>query len=634
LLLAATVFAVACGGGSSPGKTPSPNGTGVPATATIAAPASPSPTPAATPETLLGVTVKPLKLGEPIPFPKDMALSIESGCWGCDGPAAALVRVSRAPDGQLRTDDLFRLPGATPGKPEVDGRYITSIATANGGDDILLGVCESPYCGGVGQIADGARVSIHHSADGGITWTKEITVDGGAWVRVDYGAGPPGRGGFGLLHRIYRSSPGAAYTNEFAYYPTLETQPIELRGQEPNAAVILVPANGPTLLRGSDGVTFYSLQGGPSNPPQVDLRMLPAGSTVVDVQYPPGGQLLVTWTAADHGIYSAFVDAPGGSAMTFKEVFRWPDGGSPSFHTPQGGFISARTWVITGPGNAPAVVDFDTATIQPIKELLDLAGGPLDPGPGANRMLVKGVSVGPFARVRGAGKGECLQVREGPSLSSPAFACYADGVLLKERGERTGADGHMWALVVTPQQRQGWASTQFLETSGAAPSLAGHARGTRTGNADVDPVIDALEKSAAVSQALIAWRQVKCKAPPIQGLGGPPECPAGVADGTSFDAISGAQCEGYYRLRPADGSDIRFAAGPADRLYAVVRLPAGQAYPPGAAYMLIFVSPDRPEFGKAVYANAGKIVGDWGGCATSPAEMLKRSGTVVFGPPR
>lgn len=389
LVALALVLAAACtdsNGSPTPTPASTPTATSPP---TLQAPAPPAATATSTPapETLLGLDVRPLIMAEPVPLPEQVTLYIESGCWGCDGPAAALQRVYRSPSGEVRTQDLFRLPGATVQQPEVDGRYITSIAM--GGGDILLGVCESPYCGGVGEIHEGASVSFHHSTDGGLTWTKELTVDGGAWVIANFG-GDPGGQGFGLLHRIYRPAPGQPVRNEFAYYPTLETQPIDLRGQEPNYVKILQPAIGPTFLRGADGVRLYRPNAAPSNDPDFDSSSLPGGATIVDFQYLPGAQqVLTTWTTAQGHMYTGLADSTNAPKVQFTRIFRWPDQPKPFFHRSQGGFIDRSTWIVAveaARGQVPAIIDLQAATIRPIVELRER-------GEAGDRMLVKGLGL-------------------------------------------------------------------------------------------------------------------------------------------------------------------------------------------------------------------------------------------------
>ena len=559
------------------------------------------------PETLLGLPVRTLKEADAAPLPEDVALLIESGCWGCDGPAAALERWYRDPSGIVRTEDMFRLPGATAQRPEIGERYITSIAVD--GNDILLGLCDGPYCGGVANAAAGAKTSVHHSVDGGVTWDAERTIDGGAFV-VDNVAGMPGGIGFGLV-RVE-----AAGELKVLRYPGLEPQPVDLQGQTPAEARFLVPASGPPFVLGSDGVSLYRV-GGPTA--QYVFSSLPAGATVLDFQFVPRNSTgLVTFTTGD-AAYSALVDTNSPPAVTFTAVYRWP-GEPPFLHRPQGGFIDGNRWALTVTGT-PSVVDLEAETIAPIEEFANRAAG-------GDRLLVRGVSVGPFARVTVSGT--CLNVREAPSLTSPPFACMADGVLLQELGQNADADARRWTFVSAPGGRRGWAASEFLKASGSAPSLGYHPAGTRTGDASFDTIIAALEQRSSVPQSLIAWEQVACEVPPIQGLGGPPECPEGVAGGALLEVITGAACHGYWRSRPPRDEPVQLAIGPESRVYAVVRLDAS-AYP-RADHAIIYTHPERPEFGSAVYLSGGKIVGDSGGCGTSPADWATR-GDVVFAPP-
>ncbi len=67
----------------------------------------------------------------------------------------------------------------------------------------------------------------------------------------------------------------------------------------------------------------------------------------------------------------------------------------------------------------------------------------------------------PFYRVTGAG--DCLNVRESPSLSARVLVCLADDVLVggMETPPQTVA-GIEWRQVHTPGGLLGWASTEFL----------------------------------------------------------------------------------------------------------------------------------------------------------------------------
>lgn len=628
LLLASfvAVLAAACGGGGSKATPTASPAASESATATATA------TPTPEPEKILGVTVTPLVAGSDTPFPKDVALYIESGCWGCDAPAAALQRIYRDPSGALKTEDLYRLPGATITSSEVDGRYIRSIAAANSGNDLLLSLCESPYCGGVGNMAEGAKTSILHSTDGGITWTNEVTLPGDVVVIANQGGRAQTDPGFGIISRTYRTVVGDTYTFEIVSYPGLDREPYNLTGQAAATTRFLVPANGPALVVGDDSVSLNRPGAGPGNAPWPNLTNLPKGSGVVDIQFPANG-IQATWQSAEGVLYTGLSRSSDPSRpLTFDAIYRWPDDVRPTFlRYSGGGFLASGEWIPSAswPGlraQIPIVVDLKAATIRPIAEFRERAQ--------TDRNLVLAVLNGPFARVIEAGKDDCLNVREGPSLSSPPFACYADGTLLVEQGQRTEADGHNWSYVNTPSMRSGWASQSFLETSGSAPSLNYHPKGTRTGNPEYDTVIASLESGDLEAiAALIEWRKVECKAGPPQGIGGPPQCPDGVADGTPIDVIPGAACEGYWHIRLNDGGRANLAIGTADRLYAVIKNDADSFWR-GSDAGIIYVNPERPEWGKAIYLANGRIVGDWSGCGTSPAEIANRGASVIFPPPK
>lgn len=69
-------------------------------------------------------------------------------------------------------------------------------------------------------------------------------------------------------------------------------------------------------------------------------------------------------------------------------------------------------------------------------------------------------------RVTGTGTGDCLNIREKPTLDALAIACYADGVILAQADQQqnfAGSNGITWSLVGTPDGRLGYASAEFLK---------------------------------------------------------------------------------------------------------------------------------------------------------------------------
>lgn len=68
---------------------------------------------------------------------------------------------------------------------------------------------------------------------------------------------------------------------------------------------------------------------------------------------------------------------------------------------------------------------------------------------------------GPFARVTGVG--DCLNVRSEPGQAGQVLGCFADGVLLRDRGEERSVDGEPWLRVTAPGAVEGWAAARYLE---------------------------------------------------------------------------------------------------------------------------------------------------------------------------
>src|SRR5439155_13391701 len=64
----------------------------------------PEPSP---PAILNGMKVMPLEVGAPADLPSDVALILETGCWGCEGGPRGLVRTYLRPDGSIAYDSLL-----------------------------------------------------------------------------------------------------------------------------------------------------------------------------------------------------------------------------------------------------------------------------------------------------------------------------------------------------------------------------------------------------------------------------------------------------------------------------------------------------------------------------------------------
>lgn len=124
-------------------------------------------------------------------------------------------------------------------------------------------------------------------------------------------------------------------------------------------------------------------------------------------------------------------------------------------------------------------------------------------------------------------------------------------------------------------------------TVSPTPAIPGYARDKRTGNPQVDAVLDAiLSGDAAKIKPLLRFFAVGCQTE-SHGIGGPPICAPGVAAGTSIEVFPNASCpEG--RLSPREGIDALLSAlfDSSSRVFAVYRqtpkLPTGNEWPKGA----------------------------------------------------
>jgi hypothetical protein len=165
-------------------------------------------------------------------------------------------------------------------------------------------------------------------------------------------------------------------------------------------------------------------------------------------------------------------------------------------------------------------------------------------------------------------------------------------------------------------------------TPAATPTSAAR----ETGTAALDAIIAAAVRGdTAALQAAIQYTPTACITTP-QGIGAPPFCRAGEAEGTKVDVIPLAQCEGFF----ARSDELRMdALAGAATLYAVYRASAADQFPPGK-YWAIFArsnaSSRPPAF--AIVMNDDRIVGIHFGCDMKAAQMaeFERLTDVVVAP--
>jgi len=449
--LSAFLALPACGGASQP----PPTLPGSPA-ATIGPTATPS-----FPQTVGGITVRPLAIGDEVPLPDDVALIIETGCWACDGPTTGFFRVYRDPSGHIRTDTLLTIDGlglpprlvTTAKGVQEEPPYITGFAMRSDGSEIVVSVCVRESCGSGGMEAWSlnSKTAFFRSTDGGVTWQR--------FGELDVGSSVVGvvREGVTLVSSWQAEMAPAS----FSLFPSGEAVQAPLGVHTWWAfplpgGDLLWPADDGRLLH-SDGSVFAVV-------PADSLRL----SWVPHINHDPtGARFALQWVLDNAG-------SPSYQARQYLGIFR-SDGRLDQAFSPSEllfigpwsgpGLLLGNTGISPSqlstpipqffPGILPALIDLDAGLIHPITDPF------LGPDWKGGRSLVRAVLPGPFARV--VETGSCLNVRAEPGMAADVLACAADGVLLRDTAETQVADGSTWLRVVTPSGVEGWVSTQYLQ---------------------------------------------------------------------------------------------------------------------------------------------------------------------------
>lgn len=573
-----------------------------PATASTTA----TPPATSTPESIDGIPVVAAHVGDAVPFPKDLVMYAANVCQACDVPAVSILRFSYGPGGP-ETDTVYKLPGVhEPGQNDEgttsDGKYIASAAVSQDGSAVAVAVCEVGYCGGVANISADASATIYGSADGGITWKSIGTVSGLPTIISTNASGEHGD----VSAFVHVMSPDGS--TKYITLPGGNTVSI---GQGQGTTNVLAMSDTNPAYVSADGQSVVSAYDPPSNGAMLSPT-LPPGSKIIGASM--GGGLksfAVSWQTTTDGkttAYTGLMDARTGKptiAIDWDARPGWLQDFSGAWVDPThlvasvdvpAGIVGSKS---DGSLLAPAIVDVATGEIQHLSGI----------GSASRALVVLGATQGPFARVHGAG--DCLYIRATPSSSGQPLGCYKDDVLLRERGFTQQADGHTWIAVDTPGGDPGWAASESLLTTGASQptSSVGYPSSTRTGNPDIDPVLAAIESGdPAQLIAVTQYMQIGCVVDP-QGIGAPPRCPSGVADGTMMDVIPGGSSEGSYQPR-ADYIKAPAVPGVGLKLYAVYRNPASYHSTPEwpiGQYTIVYIDPSNLMAASVAVAD-GKIV--------------------------
>jgi hypothetical protein len=170
----------------------------------------------------------------------------------------------------------------------------------------------------------------------------------------------------------------------------------------------------------------------------------------------------------------------------------------------------------------------------------------------------------------------------------------------------------------------------------ATPTREVHPADVRTGIAEIDDVIEAILSSDVEARRVLV-RFVVTPCTTAQGIGGPPKCAEGEADGTPVEVFPILESEGFHVRRESIDQSLGFVV---EGLYAVFRVPDDayeEDYWPAGEYGLVFVRKDMPEgmnFPVTVLVENGLIVRLHFNFFNSPAMVIERdAGELVLPPP-
>ena len=365
---------------------------------------------------------------DPIDFPENLLVLVETGCSQCDDPTEALYRVWRN-EGQAHVDLL--VDAAVSGS---ENASITSFALRPDLSDIVITVCTD--CGGQGRPLVESPVMVYRSLDGGLTWRVIDTAPAGAPVFV------------------------RAITDDGIVMSDLDESLFYLRG-----AAIEPP-------EGADGLLHDSNRAGA-------LRWLAGtGSSVLDATGAPIALVepgsLVDAVATDgsdpeQSIVGWAISYVSGPFEGWTVTRIGPDGRHIGFRLDtvvapvtvlSNGIVVGSISTADSPyGGTIGFIDAFRGTLTPIY-------GPLIQSPfgdgtrSLGRNMPQAALSGPFLRVTSGVN--CLPIRMSTERRSQELTCAADGTLVYDLRNQTTVGGQEWSRVRLLDGREGYAVTGFL----------------------------------------------------------------------------------------------------------------------------------------------------------------------------
>jgi hypothetical protein len=443
-LYSIAILAAACFGDEDdePSGSPTPAGaiaTQTPAPEVTSTPRpSVSPSPGPSPTAGGGIEYNGFRLfgdftyADPIDFPENLMLLIETGCTQCDGPTEALYRVWRNSGGT----HVEKLLDAT--ISDFEDAYITSFALKPDLSDVVVGVCTASHCGGVGPQAPDSRITFYRSQDGGVTWTPIHTTSLGG-VEIVRAITPDGI----VVERIQDGT--------FYYLGGVEVVPPE-------------DADGLSYETRRAGMLQWQAAGGSE---LIDA----AGATIAVVE--PGGFIgSAAFELGEASPRPVVGWREDGQAETGWHITRMRDDFSlAGFHATE--YVlpavilsdSSVLGLMTLPGSliggTVGFIDIERGVLTPFGgRLLDEPFG--DGQTARGRNALQAAVEGPFLRVTTTTP--CVNIRAGTTGESEELTCALDGVLVHDLGTTVtvgqqtlrhvrlldGREGYIPAEVVTP----------------------------------------------------------------------------------------------------------------------------------------------------------------------------------------
>lgn len=146
-----------------------------------------------------------------------------------------------------------------------------------------------------------------------------------------------------------------------------------------------------------------------------------------------------------------------------------------------------------------------------------------------------------------------------------------------------------------------------------------------TGVPIVDQVIEAvLSGDVARVEALVDYQEIPCATSP-QGIGAPPQCPAGVPDGSPLPAITSSSCEGSFIIESDLPALLREVLPGWRRVFS-----ASQS---GSGYAIVFTPDNESSRGTRLLLSAEGIGSLVSGCGNSSLGLALRDFAFLIDPP-